>query len=155
MQGNVVERELQDRDGNPEKWEFYAINIFDYNIDMKKPNIQSIVKSVIFKPIIEELRPFVVGKINKEGKIEKKTIRLNDMETINKILEFKYEQTKLLIQKREKEYNKILENFNETYYNSLLEKARIRIEQFTAEDVKAEKIAQMEKNFKEKLYSIY
>lgn len=149
MQGNVVERELQDRDGNPEKWEFYAINIFDYNIDMKKPNIQSIVKSVIFKPIIEELRPFIVGKINKDGKIEKKTIRLNDMETINKILEFKYEQTKLLIQKREKEYNKILENFNETYYNSLLEKARIRIEQFTAEDVKAEKIAQMEKNFKE------
>lgn len=154
MQNNIVEREIDVGNGILEKCEFYSVNIFDYNINMYKPNVKSIIKSVLFKPIIEELRPFVVGKIDTEGKIVKKAIRLNDTETIKKILAFKHEQMLLLIEKKEKEYNLLLKNFNEAHYNALLSRMKIRLEQISDIEIRNERISFLEKKF-QKEYNIF
>ncbi len=114
-----VTREVTDEKGNKEKCDFYAVNIYDYNIDMRRPRILSIIKSVLFKPIIDEMRPFVLGQRSTEGNVVKKTIKLNDWETIEKIISFKHEQLILLIDSKEKEYKKQLEIFNKSYYDKL------------------------------------
>lgn len=114
-----VTREVTDEKGSKENCDFYAVNIYDYNIDMRRPRILSIIKSVLFKPIIDEMRPFVLGQRSTEGNVVKKTIKLNDWETIEKIISFKHEQLILLIDSKEKEYKKQLEIFNKSYYDKL------------------------------------
>lgn len=114
-----VTREVVDEKGNKEACDFYAVNIYDYNIDMRKPRVLSIIKSVLFKSVIDEMRPFVLGQRNSDGKVVKRTIKLNDWETIEKIMGFKHEQLILLIDSKEKEYKKQLETFNKSYYDKL------------------------------------
>ena len=137
MEKKKVTRMVEDRNGGKEACDFYAVNIYDYNIDMFKPKVLSIIKSVLFKPLIDELRPFVIGQRNKEGKTVKKSIKLNDWETIEKIIAFKHEQLLLLIEAKKKTYEKELESFNKGFYEKVLSEYTVKVESAEAsEEVK-------------------
>ena len=62
---------------------YYIVDIKLYNIDVSRINLFNIVKSVVFKEIIDELRPYVVGFKDKNGNHVKKSLKLNDMENIS------------------------------------------------------------------------
>lgn len=128
MEKKKVTRMVEDGNGSKEACDFYAVNIYDYNIDMFKPKVLSIIKSVLFKPLIDELRPFVIGQRGKGGKVVKKSIKLNDWETIEKIIAFKHEQLLLLIEAKKKVYEKELETFNKGFYEKVLAEYTVKVE---------------------------
>ena len=94
---------------NQEKWttekqsdEYYETDIRLYNINTAKISLWNVVKSVIFKELIDELRPYIVGIRDEKGEIKKESIKLNDMKKISEISDYKKEQIELLFKNKEK-----------------------------------------------------
>lgn len=69
---------------------YYEVEIEKFNINLEKINIYEIMKSVIFKELIEKYRPNIVGEI-KDGKLVKKKISINDVNIVKEIDKFKNE----------------------------------------------------------------
>lgn len=128
MKNSIVTKKIKNINGEEFEGKFYAINVFKYNIDMIKPKIMSIVKSVLFKELIDELRPFILGERNKKGEVVKKRIKLNDLENISKIIAFKQKQISLFIEEKEIELNNELKNFNEELFKKLVKNETKKIE---------------------------
>lgn len=76
---------------------YFEIDPIKYNIVPKKMKILDIVKSFVFKELIDELRPFFIG-ILEDGKIKKKQLKLNDKEILLKLYDFKSKQINELIE---------------------------------------------------------
>ena len=81
---------------------YYIVDIKLYNIDVSRINLFNIVKSVVFKEIIDELRPYIVGFKDKNGNNVKKSLKLNDMENISQIMDYKKKQIEILFKNKEK-----------------------------------------------------
>lgn len=81
---------------------YYIVDIKLYNIDVSRINFFNIVKSVVFKEIIDELRPYIVGFKDKNGNNVKKSLKLNDMENISQIMDYKKKQIEILFKNKEK-----------------------------------------------------
>ena len=102
---------------------YYIVDIKLYNIDVSRINLFNIVKSVVFKEIIDELRPYIVGFKDKNGNNVKKSLKLNDMENISQIMDYKKKQIEILFKNKEKFF---LE----------LEKKRLKEKEIVKEDSK-------------------
>ncbi|AMD94836.1 hypothetical protein [Leptotrichia sp. oral taxon 847] len=102
---------------------FYLVNIEFYNINMKKINFFEIAKSVVFKDLIDELRKYIVGVPNENGIIEKKNVKLNDINLIKKIMNFQKKQIEI-------EFKDILEKNleNEEKIKKLCEEKKFELE---------------------------
>ena len=70
---------------------YYTVDIKIYNINIKKINLFNVVKSVVFKEIIDELRCYTVGFKDENGNNVKKSLKLNDMEVVSKLTEYRKE----------------------------------------------------------------
>ncbi len=81
---------------------YYIVDIKIYNIDIKKINLFNVVKSVVFKEIIDELRCYTVGFKDENGNNVKKSLKLNDMEVVSKLTEYRKEQIEILFRNEEK-----------------------------------------------------
>lgn len=81
---------------------YYIVDIKIYNINIKKINLFNVVKSVVFKEIIDELRCYTVGFKDENGNNVKKSLKLNDMEVVSKLTEYKKEQIEILFRNEEK-----------------------------------------------------
>ena len=81
---------------------YYIVDIKLYNIDVSRINLFNIVKSVVFKEIIDELRPYIVGFKDKNGNNVKRSLKLNDMENISQIMNYKKKQIEILFKNKEK-----------------------------------------------------
>ena len=99
-----------------EKWttekqsdEYYETDIRLYNINTAKISLWNVVKSVVFKELIDELRPYIVGIQDEKGEIKKESIKLNDMKKISEIADYKKEQIELLFKNKEKNIFKEIE----------------------------------------------
>ncbi|MDO5089424.1 MAG: hypothetical protein Q4D53_06520 [Leptotrichiaceae bacterium] len=88
---------------------YYAVNIKLYNININRINFMNVIKSVVFKEIIDELRPYIVGIYDKNGNNIKKSIKLNDMKKISEITDYKKEQIELLFRNKERDYFRKIE----------------------------------------------
>ena len=82
--------------------EYYETDIRLYNINTAKISLWNVVKSVVFKELIDELRPYIVGIRDEKGEIKKESIKLNDMKKISEIADYKKEQIELLFKNKEK-----------------------------------------------------
>lgn len=81
---------------------YYTVDIKIYNINIKKINLFNVVKSVVFKEIIDELRCYTVGFKDENGNNVKKSLKLNDMEVVSKLTEYRKEQIEILFRNEEK-----------------------------------------------------
>lgn len=98
---------------------YYTVDIKIYNINIKKINLFNVVKSVVFKEIIDELRCYTVGVKDENGNNVKKILKLNDIEVVSKLMEYKKEQIEILFRNEEKK-------FLEFEKNNLKEKETIK-----------------------------
>ena len=104
----------------------------------------NVVKSVVFKELIDELRPYIVGIRNEKGEIKKESIKLNDMKKISEIADYKKEQIELLFKNKEKrifreiekKYSKLERQYTEQTEN---EEIRQKIRDDIKSDMEKEK----------------
>ena len=109
MEKNTVTTEIKG-----ETIQCYAVDIDFYNINIQKIKFINVVKSVVFKDLIDELRPYVAGTYDENGNNVKKSIKLNDIEKISEIMSYKKEQIELLLSNdKNKNFRKIEEKFAE------------------------------------------
>lgn len=137
----MAEKILEDGEN---RW--YIIDISQYYLDFVNIKEQEIIKAAVFKEIIDELRPYIIGTLNAKGKIVKKKVKLSDYETINKISDFKAEQFKIYQERiKEKEEQKI------KYISKKIEKHELKK---WKKNNSAENLENFKKKIKEKMLDL-
>ncbi|RRD40602.1 hypothetical protein EII29_01275 [Leptotrichia sp. OH3620_COT-345] len=133
---------IRTEEGQPIK--YYAVNTDLYNIDTESITLINIVENVVFKEITDELRPYIIGAYNKDGKNMRKSIKLNDMEKISQISDYKREQIELLFKNKERNFFKKIERkylkLEKKYMeNEVNEEIKKKVKYDISENIKKEK----------------